>query len=330
MSNELYHEDLGSRLLVHSVRADRHVLLVAPFMKRSVVERILGSIAETVAVDFVTRWRPDEILAGASDLDVWPLLRDRGQSTLRLCNSLHAKYYRFDERCLIGSANLTAAALGWSPRPNLELLQEVDGRSDRIASFEDMLMQAAVVVTEDLYQLYEYLIDELRPLFEVAPRGEYVYDVGVAGVAETKDEVTGRPASAEWLPTLRHPEHLYAVYLAHTENLTTTARRDAEADLLELSPPQGLESSAFKIYIGLLLLQYPVVQAVDAFVRTPQRFGAVRQYLKTLPCGRQMGFNASEAWQTLMRWLLYFLPDRYTMREQTYSEVFGHRALMQS
>ena len=35
-------------------------------------------------------------------------------SSLSLIPSLHAKFYRADDRYAIGSANLTNAALGWS------------------------------------------------------------------------------------------------------------------------------------------------------------------------------------------------------------------------
>ena len=84
----------------------------------------------------------------------------------------------------------------------------------------------------------------------------------------------------------------------------------------------NLSQKIFKAYVGTLLLQKPIIQAVDSFVKTPQRFGAVKDFLNSLPCNKINGFSAERAWQTLMRWLLYFLPNRYALSVPNYSEVF--------
>ncbi len=84
----------------------------------------------------------------------------------------------------------------------------------------------------------------------------------------------------------------------------------------------NLSQKTFKAYIGTLLLQKPIIQKVDSFVQTPQRFGAVKNLLNSLPCAANPHFNAERAWQTLMRWLLYFLPNRYALSVPNYSEVF--------
>jgi hypothetical protein len=84
----------------------------------------------------------------------------------------------------------------------------------------------------------------------------------------------------------------------------------------------NLPPKAFKVYIGTILLQHPLIRQVDAFVETPQRFGAVRDLIATFPCGSHPEFNANRAWQTLMRWLLYFLPERYALSVPNHSEIF--------
>lgn len=72
----------------------------------------------------------------------------------------------------------------------------------------------------------------------------------------------------------------------------------------------------------LFLLQKPIIQQIDNFVTTPKRFGAVRDFLASLPCANLPNFNPERAWQTLMRWLLYFLPSRYALSVPNHSEVF--------
>jgi len=41
---------------------------------------------------------------------------------LYIRQDLHAKFFAADDRCLVGSANVTSAALGWREPANLELL----------------------------------------------------------------------------------------------------------------------------------------------------------------------------------------------------------------
>ena len=70
------------------------------------------------------------------------------------------------------------------------------------------------------------------------------------------------------------------------------------------------------------LLQKPVVQEVDSLVSESKRFGAVRDHLRTLPCAQNDGFDPTDTWQAIMRWLLYFFDDRYRRHEANYSEIF--------
>jgi hypothetical protein len=67
----------------------------------------------------------------------------------------------------------------------------------------------------------------------------------------------------------------------------------------------------------------PDMDSVDLFLETPQRFGAVTDLLSSLSCRQNSDFDADRAWQTLMRWLRYYLPERYTLSVPRHSEVFS-------
>ena len=101
--------------------AERSALIVAPFIRTAALSRLLDSIPDVVETSVATRWRPADILAGASDLGVFDLTEDRSVPLL-LRHDLHAKLFAADDRCLVGLANVTAAALGWRTPSNLELL----------------------------------------------------------------------------------------------------------------------------------------------------------------------------------------------------------------
>ena len=112
------------------------------------------------------------------------------------------------------------------------------------------------------------------------------------------------------------------MHSGQTEKLSTASTIAALTDLRSLALIPNLSQKTFNAYIGSLLLQKPIIQKVDSFVKTPQRFGAVKNLLNSLACAENPNFSATRAWQTLMRWLLYFLPHRYALSIPNYSEVF--------
>ena len=72
----------------------------------------------------MTRWRLADLLAGVADLGVYDAAVAKG-AHLYLRYDLHAKLFVADDRCLVGSANVTDTALGWRSPENLELLVTV-------------------------------------------------------------------------------------------------------------------------------------------------------------------------------------------------------------
>ena len=309
---------LGTELEKLCAEARNEVLLVAPFIKAPVLEKLLNEIPLDVPLRCVTRWFPEEIVAGVSDLEVWSLIKERPNSSLWLRPDLHAKYYRADEQCLVGSANLTAKALGWSNQSNLELLVTITAQEPSIKTFETKLLTGCVPVDEDLF---EQISATVKLLAEQHP-DSLARSLSIVELKEENLPTNNLVAVDAWLPTLRNPEDLYLAYSGLTEKLSTASKIAALTDLRSLTIIPNLSQKVFQAYIGTLLLQKPIIQKVDTFVKTPQRFGAVRDLLASLPCANLPDFDAERAWQTLMRWLLHFLPNRYALSVPNYSEVF--------
>lgn len=330
MKRKVFSQSLGEHLIDMARGATEEVLLVAPYIKEGTLKRIFSPISGECSVRVVTCWNLRAVAAGASDLGVWELVRDRENHVLELCPSLHAKYYRFDDICVVGSANLTGAALGLTGKPNLELLMRVSPAATE--EFEEEL-EDCVAVTESMYSRYQKLLDQYEDTHPEIVRSSDTYSVGPESVRPGKErgEVRGsgersqdiRSRSPEWwIPKLRHPEDLYRVYAENSEHLTTATRKHGSYDLRHFDLPEGLEEGAFEVEIRWQLLQKPVVQEVDALVSESKRFGAVRDHLRTLPCAQNDGFDPTDAWQAIMRWLLYFFDDRYRRHEANYSEIF--------
>lgn len=99
----------------------KRLIIVAPFIKTDALERILRELDSSVVLRVLTRWLPEEVLAGVTDIGIWPIVHERGGELGHL-GTLHAKAYVGSEQLLIGSANVTMAGLGWSAKWNDELL----------------------------------------------------------------------------------------------------------------------------------------------------------------------------------------------------------------
>jgi len=258
---------------------------------------VLAGVRPTVQLQVVTRWAVEEIAAGVSDLRVLDIVLDCG-GKLFLCPQLHAKYYRADRLVLVGSANITARALGWSPSPNVELLTEIDWDAP-LVEFECRLADASIEASSSLRDALEAAVGEL-------PR------------QQLSDE-----AQQGWLPGLRFPSDLLLAYEGKWEKLGVSVRAAAVEDLAVLSIPAGLSRNAARVAVGMALLRQPIIAAVDRFLASPRRFGEVAELLANSSARPRS--EADYLWQTLMRWLKYFLPWRYQFCQPVFSEIVARK-----
>jgi hypothetical protein len=305
-------EPLGSELIAMCRSARESVVLVAPFIKRHALARLLAEVPNGVAVTCVTRWRPQEIAAGVSDLEIWEEFRDHPLRLLLLRQDLHAKYYRSDGRCVVGSANLTGSALGWAAAPNLELLVAVALDAPGLVGFETDLLKGSICVDAEIVAQTQSIVDLLPQAV-------------VPDAADAQDAMDGHRSVEgpdRWLPELRQPSDLFLAYSGRGGSLSAASRESARSDLAVLRVPADLDGRPFRDAVGFALLTMPIIRALDEFVASVRRFGEVADFLdQRRPSDR----DAARTWQGLFRWLVYFLPDRYEYRRPRHSELIVRR-----
>ena len=297
----------GQTLLDACTHASAELVLVAPFIRTEPLRRLLASLREDVELVCVTRWLPSEIASGISELEVYEVVAQHG-GQLWLRQDLHAKYFRADSIGLIGSANISASALGWTTTPNLELIVEIEGASEALLDFENLVLGEAVLVDQERYEIF----------LAASKEWEVPEEHCRLGMAEGSEDTP--VDTALWIPASRSPELLYRVYcVTDIEEIPTLALEAARLDLSVLQLPDGLSEDAFVRSVGAVLLSTPVIAMVDRYLVTPQRFGAVRELIKTqLSLSRD---EATRAWQTLIRWMRYFLSTRYEYGRPRHSEI---------
>ncbi|HVF03214.1 MAG TPA: phospholipase D family protein [Frankiaceae bacterium] len=292
-------ESLGATLEAFCSSAQHELVLVAPFIKEPVLRRLVGAVRPGVEATVITRWLPQDIASGVCDIGIWNVVTARSSSVLLVHSALHAKAYRADEAWLVGSANLTGAALGFAPRANLELLLPVPDLGPEMRAFEAVLRTGAVTVDEELAAATAAAAELLRLTAPSADPGPLM--------------------SGGWTPRLRQPADLLLAYAGEGDLLSRASREAADADLAELGVPPGLDLAGLRSYVAVALLRTAVVRRIDEFITVPRRFGEVRDFLARPDV---LGDEPVErTWQALLRWLVYFLPTRYEYRRPRHSEV---------
>ena len=70
--------------------ARMELVLIAPFIKQRVMQSLLRHIDGDIQLTCITRWRPEEIKIGVSDIGVWDAVKGFPRSRMLLRPDLHA------------------------------------------------------------------------------------------------------------------------------------------------------------------------------------------------------------------------------------------------
>ncbi|MGY2025885.1 phospholipase D family protein [Nocardia gipuzkoensis] len=222
--------------------AQKQVTLVAPFIKREVLAGALSAVPASVeAIKCVTRWVPKEVAAGVSDPEIIELAENDQRLRIRLCPSLHAKLYLTDDRCLIGSANLTAKATGRTADPNIEILIEVPAVHPEVSRVLAEIGTRAIEATPHMASLMRRQAELLTESRSIASDS-------------LQEEV---PHS--WYPETRRPEIVYPYYCGSAE-VGQSIEGAVLQDLAFLGVPAGLSETEFLEWIETRLRKIPALQ----------------------------------------------------------------------
>ena len=303
----------GDRISELLGAAENEVMIVAPFIRSAALERLLNAVPKGVETTIVTRWRPLDILVGASDLDVFDVAETRNVRLL-LRHDLHAKLFAADERCLVGSANVTATALGWRQPPNLELLAPASRQSAEIRQFETTVLagstQATATVRDRMVDLVERLKDRLGPQADIQ--------------AATEDVPSLIPPT--WVPRASNPEDLYAVYRGDLDAVSRAARQTMLEELVLLGLAPGMSEDEFRDRVAIAMAQATVVREVLLLIDetgdvTEAEFNDL---LNRLQAHRPAG-HVADSLVVLQRWLSHFMPGSYETTQETIKLIRAKR-----
>jgi len=141
------------------------------FIKDYALNKLLSS-APASEQAFVVRWRTEDILSGASDLNIYHTLKSAGHR-LYINESLHAKivFYK-SNRALIGSGNLTSRGMGLTEKYNLESASLIE-LLETDWQVINQLINDSIEVTDDLYSDFKKHLLQEKEKKKSEPTVEY-------------------------------------------------------------------------------------------------------------------------------------------------------------
>jgi len=264
-------------------KAKNEIFIAAPYVKIGIVKKLEFPEELAANTTFVCRWRLEDVLAGATDIGVYPLLRDQGIRVL-LHPNLHAKYYRSDNRILMGSANLTSNGLMNDETSTLEALTILLQNSSTV-KFESKLIQESVELHDEMYSEY---LEILNSHSELEPVNEMNF----------------------YWPNFTSFEEAWALYNQDRSSVS----------LKQLAIPPTLEKSKLKGFIKLRLKEFSNIQRIERFLESGldgRRFGEVRSLIRMM----DESVDETSAWQNLMSLLLDLFPESYEYFRPNHTEI---------
>ncbi|MEX2373983.1 MAG: phospholipase D family protein [Dehalococcoidia bacterium] len=306
--------DLGDSVLELLEGSEGPVTLVAPFIKVKVLAKLLSTVNDERIVVY-TRWQPAEVAAGVSDLEVLDLLADRPNSELWLVRELHAKAFIRGSDALLGSANLTGAALGWSTRPNLELLVQAAAETPELTELlrhlNDLRVEATVKIQRSVRRAAEDLHGDPVTILTYLTDGAWApsTDWGSEDGPEADWPTPEAQRPALWVPEFPDPRRLVDYFLSG-EQLSVSGEQRAERDLCYLQVAARGSDAELIAAIREALQQASFVSIVrKAYNDGGTHEDAKQQFARAL--GMEDDEDADDHWNTAVQWLVFFFSREF-------------------
>lgn len=190
LGSEKYRNELANALR----EASDEVVVLSAFVTLKGLKWVfentpIGSVKGSIVV----RWKPEDIISGASTLDIYPEARKVGWDVY-VYPTLHAKTILIDcSTVFLGSANVTGHGLSISTEGNQELGVRI-APSDQDLKVVYSLLSEATLITDTIYDDLKQIIEEQRisapqkpalnfwpseieELFNVVPKKLWVVDL---------------------------------------------------------------------------------------------------------------------------------------------------------
>ena len=302
--------DLNAKLLAF-INSSQALQIYVPYIKVDILSQLLEFHNNIQCV--ITRWESLDFITGASDLEIYPFLKERG-ITLYRNPRLHLKaFIDCHERAFIGSANISQRALNFpeTSNYNYELSVVVENLSFADRLYFDTIEAGSTLITDEVYEQLKQQIAQKRLEF---PRN-----------LDFKIELNTPDKSflISSLPMSYDVETLINVYEQGGSD-NDVELNCALHDLAMYSIPLDLERTQLPSQLKISFFNHPFIRAFLENLDTEGEiyFGRAKDWIQKncsdVPTPRKWEITTNI--QILYRWVVYLGDGVYNVDRPNYSE----------
>ena len=290
-----------------------HYLFV-PYIKTRVLEQLLEGIRGKVAI--ITTWRPMDLLAGSSELDLYLLCKKLGM-VLYLNNRIHLKIYSSNfEDMILATANISNRGLGTIPEFNFECATYIQNIKNSDRRYFAQILKESIHVDDTIYdKIVKWYEQQEKIQIE---KGEFDDIIPI----KQKDQFL-----ISSLPMTKSVQILEESYEKLSKQITIDnieIRNCVFHDLANYSIKLGLSNEEFKQKLKEEFFNQPFIQKIDEFIQPEAFFGRIKEWIQNnctdvpVPSRRELTENI----QVLLEWFeklgdgkyVIDIPGKYSQR----------------
>lgn len=300
-----------SRELNEFIKNSKNLYIYVPYIKLAQLRSLIDNQQNVQAV--VVRWEPRDLIGAASDLEIYPYLRERG-ITLYRNSRLHLKaFVEQGQKAFIGSANISQRALNLPPfeNYNYELATIVEDLTLDDRLYFNIIEAESILITD---QIYEQIKTQLPEKIRAFPKeSDFTLDI----------HFPDKDFSIASLPMTYNVETLYRIYKTQ-EGLHEVELACVLHDLATYRIPLGLPLPELKDRLQRCFLSHPFIDAFLKHLETEGQmyFGEVKEWIHAhcsdVPTPRR--WEIKENIQILYRWIIAMCAGRYAVDRPNHSE----------
>jgi len=288
-----------------------NLFIYIPYIKADVLKLLVDN--QKAIKSITVRWEPLDILTGASDLDIYLYLKEKGIPLFR--NSrLHLKAFVDNyERAFIGSANISQRALNFPKTANynyeLGIVDENLLFADRL--YFNMIEAESTLITDEIYNQLKHQLAQIE--VEFPKESDFNFEIFLQC----------RNFLISSLPMSYDVETLINVYEQGGSD-DSVELNCALHDLATYSIPLGLEGTQLLSRLKTSFFNHPFVRAFleNLDIEGEIYFGRAKDWIQKnctdVPTPRKWEITINI--QILYRWIIYLGQGIYSIDRPNYSE----------
>jgi hypothetical protein len=288
--------------------ADREVLIISPYIKTEVLEKLLNKIL--IKTSIITTWKLRDIQLGISDLDLFTYCKKKG-IFLYLHPRIHLKAFVNDySQCVFGSANISRKGFALVADHNYELDAKVEVIDIDSVIYFKRILKESVLVNDEIYRKFRDAVGELTPLPELE-----------------EPDILSIPKKSEFLisalPMSYDVKELFEIYSNNFKHESNEKRECAIHDIVLYNISTNLDYQKFRKLLKERFFTSNFIEKLLDFITVEDRyFGEVKEWIQKncedvpIPSRRDLTGNI----QVLYKWVADLSDGEYIVDRPRHSE----------